>query len=187
MLLYNLNKKGTLGTTLTWFVAFIIIFVLMFTFIMATGWLALKKIFMVGGGNDIDIQGNTIQPISFNNLNSILNSEDETGVTIKDRLYEWGYYVKKDENLKADEVKEIISRNVKSNMPDFTENDCYLFYAYYEGKSFTSIEVSNEKDINERFSTGQNNYLNKVIATYIYIGEDRIKIQSYGGDIDACY
>ena len=93
--LYNLNKKGTLGTTLTWFVAFIIIFVLMFTFIMATGWLALKKIFMVGGGNDIDIQGNTIQPISFKHAGPIghvidlVNRDIRAGLDLLDDVGEF--------------------------------------------------------------------------------------------------
>ena len=119
-----LNKKGAVGLTLTWFVAFMIIVFIMLVYVVLAGFLAAKKsIPIVGGGkNAISISTTSGNLETQRKLFEILNSPLGNGATLKQLVINFG--ISKDETIK-EKIKEALKKSLEKETSD--KENCYIF------------------------------------------------------------
>jgi|SRR3989344_2631553 len=152
-------KKGAIGATITWMVAFVIIFLIMVLFITFTGILAGKKFAPIVGEGRSEIR----VPESMDNLNTqrkllyLFNAPLDDGSTIKELIVNW--------NLTGNpEIKDKIIKNVKSILEEQKEN-CY------------SLKVN---DIflykSDKISLGEGS---EPSEAYIFLNNQKINIKLY--------
>ncbi|VVB78627.1 Uncharacterised protein [uncultured archaeon] len=131
-LFFNLrSNKSQTGTTLTWFVAFILIFFIMVIFLSATIISSGKK--YVSTGSDVislqEYSGNlNMQRNLFNILNSKIEFNGKEG-KVKEVLRNINMY-NLDSNLKSD-LKTKIKKITDDLLRDSLDSDCYVFLATY--------------------------------------------------------
>ena len=115
------SNKGTIGTTITWMVAFVIILLIMILFLIFTGILAGKKsVPIIGDGrSEIEIPKSMDNPETQRKLLYLLNAPLDDDSTIKELIINW--------NLTGNsEIKDKIIANTKIILEEKKEN-CYLF------------------------------------------------------------
>lgn len=138
----NFKKKAQIGTTLTWFVGFVIIVFVMTLFLASTSLISSKKK-IVSGSDEISFQKHlsnlTSQRMLFTLLNSYINFSDRA-VKIKDILLETDMYNL--DNTKKLELKEKIRNKTIEILNSSFDSYCYYFSAKYGIKdvSVTSID-----------------------------------------------
>lgn len=119
------SKKGQIGTTLTWFVAFFIIVGIMIIYLVFTGFLAGKKEvftrvpFLGEGKNEINILISSNDFSTQRELFYLLHAPLIDDTTIKNLILEWSLT----EDLG---IKEKINSNVRTLLEN-SEEKCYLF------------------------------------------------------------
>ncbi len=127
------NKKGSVGETLTWMIAFIIIVVLMGSLIFYTGFIAVKKKVSFEDKNEIlyDVRESTN---SLRILESFLiediNDEGEK-IKIKDSIKKWAYYKNKGEESSGFEYRENVLLTQYGKVLEKYPGECKIFYASY--------------------------------------------------------
>ena len=149
----NFGKKAEVGTTMTWFVAFIIIFFLMYTYVIATGWLATKK-YISGEKNSLKLNpGDVSGDLSL--TRNVLNLEVESEKSVKVLIFEWANFKKNDESSNANNQREKIEDEVKnyfselisiSSTLDSNKRNCLIFYVSYGSKE--NLVLSDEENRN---------------------------------------
>ncbi len=127
--IYMKNKKSQIGETLTWFVAFLIIFFIMIIFLSAA--VIISGMRQAGGKNEIGIEKYAGNLNSQRILISLLNSNivfNEKEMKIKDALLDADYF--NFEEPKKDELKSKIKGAVE-RLVVLKGNECYIFQALY--------------------------------------------------------
>ena len=76
----RINKKAQIGMTLTWFVAFVIIFFIMLVFLALTALLFAEKSILTGDKSKIELQKNTDNSLSQRKLFLLLNLPVEDSI-----------------------------------------------------------------------------------------------------------
>jgi hypothetical protein len=190
------NKKSQIYATLTWFVAFIIIFFIILLFISASIIIAGKRevpIITVGG----DSTGLEAQRSLIEVLNNKINYDNQQ-IKISQLIKKWTLLGDKEVKLKiGQEVKQILENNLK-------EESCYFFHAEYGLEEFKkNIEEASKRDsragmysevvINQKTIelTNLNQYQKKEFLNYgpeiiIFSGDNKIKIKLGIGGIQRC-
>jgi len=198
------NKKSQIYATLTWFVAFIIIFFIILLFISASIIIAGKREVPITG-----VWGDSIGVVKygFENLEAqrslieVLNNKinyDNQQIKISQLIKKWTLLGDKEVKLKiGQEVKQILENNLK-------EESCYFFHAEYGLEEFKkNIEEASKRDsragmysevvINQKTIelTNLNQYQKKEFLNYgpeiiIFSGDNKIKIKLGIGGIQRC-
>ena len=120
------NKKAQVGTTLTWMIAFLVIFFIMLLFLVFTSALAAKNVLLVlnEGKNKIDISSSMNPLTSQRKLFYVLNYPLENNKTIKELII-----FSSDETVKIN-----IQKNATKILqtPDKIQNQeiCYSFFIF---------------------------------------------------------
>ncbi|MFA5723625.1 MAG: hypothetical protein WC979_05185 [Candidatus Pacearchaeota archaeon] len=127
-----INKKSQIGTTLTWFAGFLVVFFVLGLFLVATTLFSVKKK-IVSGSDEIELEKHLSdakeQRILFSLLNSNINLSDNE-VRVKDVLRESDIYNL--DELKRLELKEKIENRTKEILAqEFGDVGCYIFEAKY--------------------------------------------------------
>jgi hypothetical protein len=127
------NRKGQIGSTLTWFVGFLVIFFVIGLFLAATTLFSLKKK-IVSGSDEIELEKHLSnakeQRVLLSVINSNINFSDKE-IKIKDVLTNIDVYNL--EILKKQELKEKIENKTKEILvEEFKEVGCYFFEAKYD-------------------------------------------------------
>ncbi len=136
----KINKKAQVGTTLTWFVAFLIVFFVMILFLAATLLISTRKKIDVGV-SEYNSEKFESQRVLMNILQNkiIFNGEE---LMIKELVESWG-------NDKTDNKKEKIKEEIGKIVGEFKDEDsCYVFYAVLGSiEDFKkNIEETSKKD-----------------------------------------
>lgn len=150
----NLGKKAEVGTTMMWFVAFIIIFFLMFIYVIATGWLATKK-YAVREGNSLKLNpGDVSGDLSL--TRNVLDLDVEGEKSVKALIFEGANYKKNDENSNANNHREKIENeiviyfseliSISSNL-DSKKRNCLIFYASYGSKEDLVLDDEENRNV----------------------------------------
>jgi len=132
MNLKRAGKKAQIGSTLTWFVGFLVIFFILGLFLVATTLFSLKKK-IISGSDEIELEKHLSnakqQRVLFSLINSNINFSDNE-VRIKDVLRDNSIY--DIDESKKNELKEKIENKIKEILfEEFGENNCYIFEAKY--------------------------------------------------------
>lgn len=127
-----MHNKAQIGSTLTWFVGFLIVFFVIGLLLAATTLFSLKKK-IISGSDEIELEKHLSdakqQRVLFSVLNSNINFSDKE-IKIKDVLRESNMGTI--ESLKKQELKEKIENKVKEILvAEFGEGSCYYFQAKY--------------------------------------------------------
>ena len=119
------NKKASIGTTLTWIAAFLIIFFIMTLFLVAT--------MFISGGKDVDVSAQTYasnlksQRVLFNLLDSRVSYENKE-MTIKELIEKWPEIFENDDS--NEEIKNKIQEEIEKIIEDsLVDDDGYYFYS----------------------------------------------------------
>ena len=174
------GKRGQIGITLTWFVAFLAIFFIMLLFVGFSSLLAGKKAVLgwIGLGGFSETEAISEQGLggleSQYKLFYLLNSPVDENKNLKNTIIEW--YSSKDEKIK----KEIEGSATEILNAMSSEEDCYLFRVNYDPEIILGFEdyiliKSNEIDASESKVKEQIAELNiplndKKINTGLYFG-----------------
>lgn len=115
-------KKAQIAATLTWIVAFVIIFFIMLLFFSATAFLSGKK-FLSRERDIIEFdEGQDLESLhSQRTLIRIFNTPVDERKTIKDLIFEW--QLSKDESVK---------RKIEEGVEDILVNDEYIGYYFFK-------------------------------------------------------
>ena len=115
------NKKGQVGTTLNWFVAFSIIIFILFLYVIISGSLAGKKFIpLVGiGENEIGFDPSKSNIKIQRNLFYLLEYPLNEGDSIKNSIIKYSI-------LNDADLKKTLEKNIESIL-DNDEGFCYLF------------------------------------------------------------
>jgi len=132
MKLRKINRKGEIGSTLTWFAGFLVIFFVLGLFLAATTLFSIKKK-IISGSDEIELEKHLSdakeQRILFSLLNSKINLSDKE-VRIKEVLREND--MSSLDASKKIELKEKIENKIKEILTEeFGEIGCYIFEAKY--------------------------------------------------------
>ncbi|MEK6859881.1 MAG: hypothetical protein AABX54_03630 [Nanoarchaeota archaeon] len=130
MAINKINKHAQIGTTLTWFTAFIIIFFIIIIFLSATIVSSGRK--YVSGYDTITLQEYSGNLEMQKNLFNVLNSRiefDEKSLQIKDILRNIDMYNLGDD--KKNELKTKLKKQTEDILKDSLGADCYVFQAVY--------------------------------------------------------
>ncbi len=125
------NKRSQIGTTLTWFTAFIIIFFIIVIFLSAAIFSSGRK-YASTGWDDITLKeysGNLeMQRILFNILNSMIEFNGKE-VRVKDILRDIDMYGLGID--KKNELRQKLKKQTEDILKDSLVGDCYIFKAFY--------------------------------------------------------
>ncbi|GEM_PF-5177267 len=196
---FNVSKKGQIPPTLTWIVAFLIIFFIMLLFISSTAILAAQRTIKIDTS-----KYDSYKSRSTRTLISILDtptSDEKT--TVKELIRQWeASQGEERENLKQEAINTITRWKISE------EKECYIFSARNEvsqGSQKTSsepigyetvqaapdarnsIEIHNivpgkvNKITNGNINYIRNSLLQKAVDIYLISGDERIKISFYVG------
>ncbi len=218
MLLYKMinQKKAQIGTTLTWFVAFLIIFFIMTLFVTVTIVSSVKKNApLIGTGKD-EISLGEYNPDIFNsqkNLIKVLNYEiiHNNKMKISQLIKDWS--MSKDEGAKIqikDEVEKVLKKILKSET-------CYVFHIEYGLEEFKknqeelkkqtkdprafqgisevieakTIEFDNLLHLDDQRVSGylegiKNDFLDKAYEINLFFNNGKIKIKLFTGGNAKC-
>jgi hypothetical protein len=142
----RMNNRSQIGSTLTWFVGFLVIFFILGLFLAATTLFSLKKK-IISGSDEIELEKHLSdakeQRILFSVLNSNINFSDKE-LKIKNILKNTDVYNL--EALKKQELNEKIESKIKEILTDeFGETGCYFFEAKYSlDKTILKIDNLNQ-------------------------------------------
>lgn len=158
------SKKAQIATTLTWIVAFVIIFFIMFLFVSATAFLSGKK-FLSRERNIIDIDGeqNLENRHSQRILIRILNTPIDEKKTTKDLIFEW--QLSKDESVK---------RKIEEGVEDILVSDKYIGYYFF--KVYNSNEPTRDYISIGRVYLG---YSKEFFELNLFLNEQKINVGLY--------
>lgn len=168
MKLKKISKKAQIGITLTWFVAFVIVFFVMLVFLALTALLAAEKSILslggiLGGKNNIESQKNSDNLASQRKLFFLLNSplDDKT---VKEEIIEWKI-------TDSEEIRNKVVSVVKESLKKQGSEDCSVFMAD-SGKiilnSFSSMDAT---DINTNKFSLDIFYNNQKVNAAAYSGK----------------
>ena len=131
-MIFNKNKKATIGDALTWILAFVLIaFILIVFDIIAVS-------ISNGKGKIVNEELQNDKFISISVLNSVLQTEvvfDGEKYTISDLLSKW--YLMREGKSSSNEIKEKIEQEVSFILNKLYDEDKYVFYAYYSYSKYT--------------------------------------------------
>ncbi|MEK6906749.1 MAG: hypothetical protein AABW81_03945 [Nanoarchaeota archaeon] len=115
----RINKKAQIGMTLTWFVAFVIIFFIMLVFLALTALLFAEKSILTGDKSKIELQKNTDNSLSQRKLFLLLNLPVEDSI-VKEEIIRWKIT---NNNDIRDNLVKIIQDDLKR------DSECTIFIA----------------------------------------------------------
>jgi hypothetical protein len=170
------NKRAQIGETLTWFVATIIIFFMMFLFTWGVGSISLIKAKALGGSEISVLSLETKEEINFEQFLIFLDRIYE-GKKVRDLVETWS--IEKDKSDTEKLLKKAVDEFVKSN-----DYPCYRFILLADETRFEyylSSEVIGEA-ISEPYKSELEEY-----SKEIYIWDTNmqvIKVNFYFGE---CY
>ncbi len=127
------SRKAQIGTTLTWIVAFVIIFFIMLLFFVGCAFLSGEKfVSMKKNIISLDEEQNLESLHSQRLLAKILNTLVDEGKTIKDLIFEW-------QLSGSEDVKKKIEEEVESIL-DNENVDSYFFSVDSNGRDYILID-----------------------------------------------
>lgn len=183
------SRKAQISSTLTWFIATIVIFFIMFLFVSVSIYFAASKyIPIIGTGeNTIEFVGEGQSNfISWKVLHAILNKQTEfdgASISIKELIYSWAR--EKDSTDRKQKMKEKISEEVTKSMQIYS-GECDTFYLEHSSNVFRSEVIASNKFNEEDFLEDETNegiieFKNKAISFSVYPDEREAKGRFYLG------
>ena len=185
------NKKGSIGETLNWTVAFIIIVSLMFFYIVMAGFIAGKKIVTFEDENKISY--NSIASAnSLRILNSVLMEEinlEGQKINIEDGIKQWALLKQQGEENEANELEKEIIPQIGKVIGKYY-GDCNVFYFSGEGEKFAINKIAEDYEgskssYDEKFEYEKSRVkskLDKISPLVIYAVDNPIEIKFYNSD-----
>ena len=141
-------KKGSVGETLTWSVAFVIIFVIMLLFVGISSLLASQKAVLDFVGFDefseINLEESLGSLGNQDKLFYIINSPVNENKNLKELIIEAG--------IKGGNLNEEVKKNIEFSLNEVNDEDeCYLFEMKYENDDSKGADLKINEGIDRNF------------------------------------
>lgn len=173
------NKRSQIGTTLTWFTAFIVIFFIIVIFLSAAVYSSGRKKVSTGW-DEITLKeysGNLeMQRSLFDILNSKIEFDGKSG-KVKDILRDIDMYALSLDSNKKSELKTKIKKQTENILKDSLVGDCYAFQAIYGFDSDKKLSVP-------VYGTGAGAYSSLIEKSTLEFSSFSETLSSYSGYVN---
>ncbi|PIN90340.1 hypothetical protein COU57_03735 [Candidatus Pacearchaeota archaeon CG10_big_fil_rev_8_21_14_0_10_32_14] len=202
----KINKKGSIGETLNWTVAFIIIVGLMFFYIVTTGFIAGKKKISFGVEENKITYDAIASANSLRTLNSFLIEEvtiDGEKIKVEDGVKQWGLLKSQDKNSEANDYRKKIMPEIGKVLYKYPGKCRILYSSSKDNEAIFSSGLSGNNQVSEYINNPDTivvvnnndetggletpiaNRLRLIKHTKIIINDKNLYVKFYSGD-QAC-